>query len=290
MPITDESKLGSLTKKIRGHQGMIIGSVIVFAVIAIALLAPLLAPHDPYEQDLMKRLLPPFWDSRGSWEHIFGTDHLGRDYLSRLIYGARISLLIGIGAALISGLIGTIMGVMAGYFGGRVDMVVTFLITVRLSMPVVLVALAVVAIVGGSLQVVITVLGLLLWDRFAVVMRSSTLQIRSMDYVAAAQAVGCSVSRVLMTEVMPNVVNNLIVITTIEIAHAIILEAALSFLGLGVQPPLPSWGLMVSEGKDMMLFEPWLITIPGVALFLLVLAINLMGDGVRDITAPENRN
>ena len=296
MPITDEvklddeSKLGSLTKKIRGHQGMIIGSVIVFAVIAIALLAPLLAPHDPYEQDLMKRLLPPFWDSRGSWEHIFGTDHLGRDYLSRLIYGARISLLIGIGAALISGLIGTIMGVMAGYFGGRVDMVVTFLITVRLSMPVVLVALAVVAIDGGSLQVVITVLGLLLWDRFAVVMRSSTLQIRSMDYVAAAQAVGCSVSRVLMTEVMPNVVNNLIVITTIEIAHAIILEAALSFLGLGVQPPLPSWGLMVSEGKDMMLFEPWLITIPGVALFLLVLAINLMGDGVRDITAPENRN
>lgn len=296
MPITDEvklddeSKLGSLTKKIRGHQGMIIGSVIVFAVIAIAFLAPLLAPHDPYEQDLMKRLLPPFWDSRGSWEHIFGTDHLGRDYLSRLIYGARISLLIGIGAALISGLIGTIMGVMAGYFGGRVDMVVTFLITVRLSMPVVLVALAVVAIVGGSLQVVITVLGLLLWDRFAVVMRSSTLQIRSMDYVAAAQAVGCSVSRVLMTEVMPNVVNNLIVITTIEIAHAIILEAALSFLGLGVQPPLPSWGLMVSEGKDMMLFEPWLITIPGVALFLLVLAINLMGDGVRDITAPENRN
>ena len=279
-----------LKKRVRGHQGMIIGSVIVVSIILIALLAPLLAPHDPYQQDLLKRLIPPVWDSRGSWEHILGTDHLGRDYLSRLIYGARISLLIGIGAALISGIIGTIMGVMAGYFGGRVDMIVTFMITVRLSMPVVLVALAVVAIVGGSLQVVITVLGLLLWDRFAVVMRSSTLQIRSMDYVAAAQAVGCSTSRVLMTEVMPNVVNNLIVITTIEIAHAIILEAALSFLGLGVQPPLPSWGLMVSEGKDMMLFEPWLITIPGVALFLLVLAINLMGDGVRDITAPENRN
>lgn len=290
MKMAPLGKWGLLSKKVKGHQGMIIGSVIVISVIAIALLAPLLAPHDPYHQDLMKRLVPPVWDNRGSWEHILGTDHLGRDYLSRLIYGARISLLIGIGAAIISGLIGTFMGVMAGYFGGRVDMVVTFLITVRLSMPVVLVALAVVAIVGGSLQVVITVLGLLLWDRFAVVMRSSTLQIRSMDYVVAAQAVGCSISRVLMTEVMPNVVNNLIVITTIEIAHAIILEAALSFLGLGVQPPLPSWGLMVSEGKDMMLFEPWLITIPGVALFLLVLAINLMGDGVRDITAPENRN
>ena len=279
-----------LRRRVRGHQGMIIGSVIVVSVLLIALLAPLLAPHDPYQQDLLKRLVPPVWDSRGSWEHVLGTDHLGRDYLSRLIYGARISLLIGIGAALISGIIGTIMGVMAGYFGGRVDMIVTFMITVRRSMPVVLVALAVVAIVGGSLQVVIAVLGLLLWDRFAVVMRSSTLQIRSMDYVAAARAVGCSTSRVLMTEVMPNVVNNLIVITTIEIAHAIILEAALSFLGLGVQPPMPSWGLMVSEGKDMMLFEPWLITIPGVALFLLVLAINLMGDGVRDITAPENRN
>jgi len=272
------------------HQGVVIGALIVASVVLIALCAPLIAPHDPYYQDLLARLKPPVWDDRGSWDHILGTDHLGRDYLSRLIYGARISLLIGIGAALISGLIGTIMGVMAGYFGGRVDMVVTFLITVRLSMPVVLVALAVVAIVGGSLQVVIMVLGLLLWDRFAVVMRSSTLQIRSMDYVAAAQAVGCSTTRVLITEIMPNVVNNLIVIATLEMAHAIILEAALSFLGLGVQPPLPSWGLMVSEGKDMMLFEPWLITIPGVALFLLVLSINLLGDGVRDITAPENRN
>lgn len=296
MPEINDKTLESQTKssifrrRVFGHQGVIIGAAIVLAAVLIALSAPLIAPHDPYSQDLLNRLVPPVWDSRGSWEHILGTDHLGRDYLSRLIYGARISLLIGVGAALISGLIGTVLGVAAGYFGGRVDMVVTFMITVRLSMPVVLVALAVVAIVGGSLQVVIMVLGFLLWDRFAVVMRSSTLQIRSMDYVAAAQAVGCSTTRILTTEIMPNVVNNLIVIATLEIAHAIILEAALSFLGLGVQPPLPSWGLMVSEGKDMMLFEPWLITIPGVALFLLVLAINLLGDGARDITAPENRN
>mgnify|MGYP001418430467 FL=1 len=296
MPEINDKTLESQTKssifrrRVFGHQGVIIGAAIVLAAVLIALSAPFIAPHDPYYQDLLNRLVPPVWDSRGSWEHILGTDHLGRDYLSRLIYGARISLLIGVGAALISGLIGTVLGVAAGYFGGRVDMVVTFMITVRLSMPVVLVALAVVAIVGGSLQVVIMVLGFLLWDRFAVVMRSSTLQIRSMDYVAAAQAVGCSTTRILTTEIMPNVVNNLIVIATLEIAHAIILEAALSFLGLGVQPPLPSWGLMVSEGKDMMLFEPWLITIPGVALFLLVLAINLLGDGARDITAPENRN
>ena len=288
--LESQTKRSVFRRRILGHQGVMIGAAIVLAAVLIALSAPLIAPHDPYYQDLLNRLVPPVWDSRGSWEHILGTDHLGRDYLSRLIYGARISLLIGVGAALISGLIGTVLGVAAGYFGGRVDMVVTFMITVRLSMPVVLVALAVVAIVGGSLQVVIMVLGFLLWDRFAVVMRSSTLQIRSMDYVAAAQAVGCSTTRILTTEIMPNVVNNLIVIATLEIAHAIILEAALSFLGLGVQPPLPSWGLMVSEGKDMMLFEPWLITIPGVALFLLVLAINLLGDGARDITAPENRN
>ena len=288
--LESQTKSSVFRRRVFGHQGVIIGAAIVLAAVLIALSAPLIAPHDPYSQDLLNRLVPPVWDSRGSWEHILGTDHLGRDYLSRLIYGARISLLIGVGAALISGLIGTVLGVAAGYFGGRVDMVVTFMITVRLSMPVVLVALAVVAIVGGSLQVVIMVLGFLLWDRFAVVMRSSTLQIRSMDYVAAAQAVGCSTTRILTTEIMPNVVNNLIVIATLESAHAIILEAALSFLGLGVQPPLPSWGLMVSEGKDMMLFEPWLITIPGVALFLLVLAINLLGDGARDITAPENRN
>ena len=287
---TSTLPVSGLKSRVLRHKGMMIGSTIVVLVVLIAILAPLIAPHDPYHQDLLNRLKPPVWDSRGTWEHIFGTDHLGRDYLSRLIYGSRISLLIGIGAALISGIIGTFLGVMAGYFGGRVDMVVTFLITVRLSMPVVLVALAVVAIVGGSLQVVIGVLGLLLWDRFAVVMRSSTLQIRSMDYVTAARAVGCSTTRILMTEVMPNVVNNLIVIATLEIAHAIILEAALSFLGLGVQPPLPSWGLMVSEGKDMMLFEPWLITIPGVALFALVLSVNLLGDGMRDVTAPENRN
>ncbi|MCP5265127.1 MAG: ABC transporter permease [Burkholderiaceae bacterium] len=279
-----------MLRRVLGHHGVTIGAFVLLAIVAIALLAPWLAPHDPYNQDLLARLTPPIWHDKGTWAHPLGTDNLGRDYLSRLMYGARISLLIGVGAALISGIIGTLLGVAAGYFGGRVDMIVTFLVTVRLSMPVVLVALAVVALIGGSLQVVIMVLGFLLWDRFAVVMRASTQQIRSMDYVAAAQAVGCSLTRIVFSEIMPNVVNNLIVVATLEMAHAIILEAALSFLGLGVQPPLPSWGLMVSEGKDMMLFEAWLITIPGVALFALVLAINLLGDGIRDVTAPENRN
>jgi peptide/nickel transport system permease protein len=167
---------------------------------------------------------------------------------------------------------------------------VNFIITTRLSMPVVLVALAVVSIVGNSLVIVIWVLGLLIWDRFAVVMRSTTQQVRNLDYVAAAQAVGCSTVRIVLTEIMPNIVNHLIVVATLEMAHAILLEAALSFLGLGVQPPAPSWGLMVSEGKNLMFFEPWLIGIPGAALFALVLSINLLGDGIRDVTAPENRS
>jgi peptide/nickel transport system permease protein len=155
-------------------------------------------------------------------------------------------------------------------------------------MPVVLVALAVAALAGSSLRIVILVLGLLLWDRFAVVTRSSTMQVRALDYVAAAQAVGCSTLRIVMTEILPNIANALIVVATLEMAQAILLEAALSFLGLGVQAPLPSWGLMVAEGKEYMFFSPWVITIPGVALFTLVLAINLLGDGVRDITAPES--
>ncbi len=278
-----------LRKRVFGHQGLLIGAVVLVLLVLVAVFAPLIAPHDPYAQSLLARLQPPVFLG-GDWAHPLGTDHLGRDYLSRLIYGARVSLLIGGVAALISGVIGTAMGVAAGYFGGRVDAVVTFLINVRLAMPVVLVALAVVAIFGGSLNVVIVVLGLLLWDRFAVVMRASTLQVRGREYVAAARAIGCSNLRIVLTEIMPNIVNNLIVVVTLEMAHAILLEAALSFLGLGVQPPTPSWGLMVSEGKQMMLFEPWLVLIPGAVLFVLVLAINLLGDGLRDVTAPENRN
>lgn len=279
-----------LRGRIFGHRGLMFGGVVLAAICIVAVLAPVLAPHDPYAQNLLARMQPPVWFAKGTWDHPLGTDHLGRDYLSRLIYGARISLLIGGVAALISGLIGTMMGVAAGYFGGKVDTVVTFIINVRLAMPVVLVALAVVAVFGGSLQVVILVLGLLLWDRFAVVMRSSTQQLRSMEYVNAARAIGCSTSRIVFSEIMPNIVNSLIVVVTLEMAHAILLEAALSFLGLGVQPPTPSWGLMVAEGKKMLLFEPWLIAIPGVALFVLVLVINLLGDGLRDVTAPENRN
>lgn len=274
------------------HRGVLLGGFIVLAIIMIAIFAPLLAPHDPYEQILSRKLIPPIWfdSSKATWTHILGTDQLGRDYLSRLIFGARISLMIGFSAMLISGVIGTILGVSAGYFGGRVDLVINFIITTRLSMPVVLVALAVVSLVGSSLTVVIWVLGLLIWDRFAVVMRSATQQIRGLDFVSSAVALGSSTPRILFVEIMPNIVNHFIVVATLEMAHAILLEAALSFLGLGVQPPDPSWGLMISDAKGLMFFDGWLIAIPGTALFMLILAINLLGDGIRDVTAPESRN
>lgn len=274
------------------HRGVLLGAFIVVTIILIAVFAPLLAPHDPYEQILSRKLIPPVWfDSpKATWDHLLGTDHLGRDYLSRLIFGARISLMIGFSAMLISGVIGTTLGVCAGYFGGRVDMVINFIITTRLSMPVVLVALAVVSLMGSSLTVVIWVLGLLIWDRFAVVMRSATQQVRALDFVASAEALGSSTPRILFVEILPNILNSIIIVATLEMAHAILLEAALSFLGLGVQPPDPSWGLMISEAKGLMFFDGWLIAIPGTALFLLILAINLLGDGIRDVTSPESRN
>ena len=276
-------------RKAKRHKGFLIGGTILLFIIFMAISAPILAPHDPYEQNLDTRLIVPVWYAEGTWSHILGTDNLGRDYLIRLMYGARISLLIGVAAMLISGVIGTILGVSAGYFGGRVDMIVSAIISIRLALPIMLVALAVVALVGGSLMIVVLVLGLMIWNRFALVMRASTQQLRSMDYVNAAKTSGCSTLRIILTEVMPNILNNLIVVATLEITRAILIEASLSFLGMGVQPPLPSWGLMVNEAKGFMLFSPWMIMIPGAAIFALVISINLLGDGVRDITAPEGR-
>ena len=278
-----------LRRRIRGHAGLLIGAGVLLLIVLMAFAAPWLAPQDPYAQDLASRLIPPIWHANGSWTHPLGTDMLGRDYLSRVIYGSRISLLIGFSVMLISGVIGAVLGIVAGYFGGRTDLVVTYLITVRLSLPVILVALTTVALAGSSLWMVILVLGLLKWDRYAVVLRSATQQVRNLDYVTAARAIGCPTWRIIAGEVLPNVSSHLIVVATLEMGSAILLEAALSFLGLGVQPPAPSWGLMISEAKGYMFFSPWLISIPGLALFALVLAINLLGDGVRDVTAPEGR-
>ena len=266
-----------------------LGVAIVGTTLLIAIFAPYLTPHDPFAQDLGLRMIPPVWMDGGQPAHLLGTDQIGRDYLSRLIYGARISLLIGVLTVVVSGAIGITLGIVGGFYGGRTDDVVMFLITCRLSIPLILVALTVVALVGGSLAVVILTLGLLLWERFAVVARTTTMQVRNLDYIAAAEAAGASHLRVLMREVLPNIAHHLLVVATLEMALAILLEASLSFLGLGVPPPLPSWGLMIAEAKEYMFFSPWVIMTPGIALFILVLGINLLGDGLRDMLRADSR-
>ena len=270
-----------------GRLGTIVGAAIVGLALFVALLGPLLLPLDPFTQDLNARLTPPFWMEGTNRIHLLGTDQLGRDYLARLVYGGRISLLIGALTVLSSGLIGITLGILGGFFGGRVDDAVLFAVTCRLSIPVVLVALAVVGLIGSSLTLVLATLGLLLWDRFAVVARATTMQIRNLDYIAAARCAGASLPHLLLREVLPNILSPLAVVATLEAALAILLEATLSFLGLGVPPPLPSWGLMIAEGKDYMFFSPWVIMIPGVSLFVLVLGINLLGDGIREWLGAE---
>jgi peptide/nickel transport system permease protein len=271
------------------HLATLLGAVIVGAALLVAIFAPHLTPHDPFAQDLNLRLIPPVWMDGSQPAHLLGTDQIGRDYLSRLIYGARVSMLIGVLTVITSGVIGITLGIIGGFYGGRTDDIVMFLITCRLSIPLILVALTVVALVGSSLAVVILTLGLLLWDRFAVVARTTTMQVRNLDYIAAAQAAGASRTHLLVREVLPNIANHLVVVATLEMALAILLEASLSFLGLGVPPPLPSWGLMIAEAKEYMFFSPWVIITPGVVLFVLVLGINLLGDGLRDMLGADLR-
>jgi peptide/nickel transport system permease protein len=269
------------------HLATLLGAVIVGTAVVVAIFAPYLMPHDPFAQDLNLRLIPPVWMDGSQPAHWLGTDQIGRDYLSRLIYGTRISLMIGVLTVIASGAIGVTLGIVGGFYGGRTDDMVMFLITCRLSIPLILVALTVVALAGSSLTVVILTLGLLLWDRFAVVARTTTMQVRNLDYIAAAQAAGASRVHVLLREVLPNIANHLVVVATLEMALAILLEASLSFLGLGVPPPLPSWGLMIAEAKEYMFFSPWVIMTPGVALLILVLGINLLGDGLRDMLGAD---
>jgi peptide/nickel transport system permease protein len=272
------------------HPGFLIGCAILALTIFVAVFAPLLTSYDPYSQDLPHRLTPPLWSARGSWAHILGTDGLGRDYLARLMFGSRISLTVGFGAAAIAGCIGTSLGLIGGYFGGRIDAIVMYFVNVKLALPGILVALSLISVFGGSVATVVVVLGVLFWDRFVVVTRTVTQQVRVNDYVTAAEAVGASRLRIILGEILPNVLNQIIVIASLEMAVAILVEAALSFLGLGIRPPTPSWGLMISEGRNFMFFQPYLVTVPGIAILVLVIGINMLGDGIRDITAPEGRN
>ncbi|SOH94378.1 peptide/nickel transport system permease protein [Monaibacterium marinum] len=277
-------------KRLLSHTGFLIGAGLIATIALIALFAPLLAPHDPYAQTLSARMLPPIWAEGSNPDYLLGTDQNGRDYLSRLIYGTRVSITIGIGAACIGMLIGVTLGVLAGYFGGIVDHAISFLLTAQLALPGLLLAMALVFIIGPSIWVVIGIVGILHWTYYLVVTRSATQRIRSLDFVAAAVASGATPRQVIWHEILPNLFSQIIVIFTFELGIAILAESSLSFLGVGIQPPTPSWGLMIAEGKQAMFYRPWLVVLPGICLFLLVIGANLMGDGLRDITSPEGRN
>jgi peptide/nickel transport system permease protein len=272
---------GGIWRNLRGRPGLLLGLLGLALIVAMAIFAPLFTQYDPYRQDLLHRRLPPIWhawiwgDDTATAAHLLGTDKVGRDYWTRLVFGARVSLIVGFTTAVVSGAIGTAIGITAGYWGGRIDMAASFLIQSRLAMPIILVALAAVSIFGASLPVIILVASLLLWDRAAVVTRTTTQQIRQRDFV--------------LTEILPNLSGALGVILTIEMGNAILLEAALSFLGLGIRPPAPSWGLMLAEAKEDIFFAPWAITIPGTALFLLVLSVSLVGDGLQGIRRTDRQ-
>jgi peptide/nickel transport system permease protein len=271
------------------HPGLLIGLAILAILVLLAVLAPLIAPYSPYDQHLPQRLLPPFWLEGGSVMHPLGTDHLGRDYLSRLLYGARISLLIGFGAASIGCVVGVTLGVCAGYFGGVIDRAIGFLLTCQLALPGLLLAMALVFLIGPSVGVVICVIGLLHWSYYLVVTRAATLKIRDLEYIAAARAIGSSEIQIMISEILPNLVSEIIVIFSLEVGVAVLAEAALSFLGVGIQPPTPSWGLMIAEGKVSVFLRPWLVILPGIFIFLLVLATNLVGDALRDLLSPGGK-
>jgi len=267
-----------------GPLGMIVVALLIFMAVA----APLLAPHDPTDQDLKLRLLPPAWIEAGDWAYPLGTDHLGRDILSRVIFGARVSLLVGFSSVFFAVIIGTILGLLAGYHGGWLDDGISRVIDIQLAIPYFLLAVALIVVLGSSLPILIFVLVLYGWTVYARLVRAQTYSVRGRDYVTAATAVGASTNRLLARHILPNMISIILVIATLELATMIIFEAGLSFLGLGVQPPTPSWGGMLADGRDYIAAGIWWPSMfPGLAITLTALAINLAGDWLRDLWDPR---
>lgn len=267
----------------------VLGGAIILMLIISAVFSPYLAPSDPYAQDIMNRLRPPGFIEGGSPDHPLGTDQLGRDILSRVIYGTRISLVVGLAAVVFMVVVGVMLGLIAGYFGGRVDSIISFLVNVMFGFPFILLAMSLVAVLGPSLKNIVIALGLGGWPVFTRVARIETMKMRDQEFVLAARTLGFSVPRMLLRHILPNMLPSILVLATVEVARAIIRESLLSFLGLGIQPPTPSWGTMLAEGRDYMLMQWWLAAIPGFAIFLSALGINLLGDSLRDILDPHLR-
>jgi peptide/nickel transport system permease protein len=262
-------------------------TAIVLLIVGSAVLAPWLAPFDPLSVNIRHRLAPPAWLEGGTPEHLLGTDQVGRDLLSRMIYGGRVSLIVGVSAVLISASLGVLLGLTAGYFGASVDWTVMTLVNVTLTFPFVLLALAVIAVLGPSLTNMIFVLGVAGWPIYTRVIRAETMALREREFVVAARALGMRHTRIMFGQILPNLVSAIIVIGTLQVAQVIILESFLSFLGLGIQPPTPAWGNMLGEGRVYMLNSWWIAAFPGAAIFVTTLVINLMGNALRDWLDPH---
>ena len=265
----------------------VFGLTVLLCMGGAAVFAPQIAPWDPARQMLMKRLRPPMWEARGLREHPLGTDHLGRDILSRILYGGRISLGVGLSAVSLSCLIGVTLGLLAGFHGGRTDAFIMRVVDVFLAIPYILLAMGVVFALGPSLLNVILVMAVTRWVQFARIVRADVLSIREREFVSGARARGGRSFRLLVRHVLPNALTPIIVVATLELAFMIIYESALAFLGLGVQPPTPTWGWMLSDGRNYVATAWWLATFPGLAIMLTVLAVNLLGDWLRDTLDPR---
>ena len=265
----------------------LVGLVVVAAVVLAALLAPVLTPFDPLAQDISQRLKPPGWTNPEGRAHWLGTDHLGRDILGRILYGSRIALVVGLSAVAIAGTLGLIVGVVSGYFGGRVDDLFMRLADIQLAFPFILLALAVIGVLGPSLRNIIIVVGVSGWVVYARIVRGEVLSLREREFVQAARAVGSPPARVIARHLVPNAFAPWLVIATLDMARVIIVESALSFLGLGIPPPTPTWGGMLADGRVYMSTAWWLATFPGLAILVTVLGINLLGDGLRDTLDPR---
>jgi peptide/nickel transport system permease protein len=262
---------------------------VLLALVLTAVLAPVLAPHSPTEGDITRKLIPPVWMERGGWEHPLGTDRFGRDVLSRIIYGSRISVAVSLIAIGVAGTLGTALGLISGYRRGLTDTVLMRLTDVGLSLPTILIAVVMVAVSEPSFRNVILVIALLLWPRFARQIRGETLAIKEQDFVALAVVAGRSSAWIIRRHIFPNVVPTLLVISTLQVGYVILLEGTLSFLGVGVPPPNPAWGLMIADGRGFLATAWWISLFPGLAMLLTVLAVNLMGDWLRDRLDPKLR-
>jgi len=282
-------RLRTLAQELWRDRTGFIGVVLIAALVFMALAAPLLAPHDPAAQNLRARLRPPAWEAKGSWNHVLGTDHLGRDVLSRVIYGSRVSLLVGAAVVIIAGTFGVMMGLFAGYRGGRTDNFIMRWIDTQVAFPGLLLALIILAVIGPSIITVIIVLSLNGWMVYGRMTRGAVLSVRQTEYVEAAEIVGCKGRRVIFRHILPNLTSPLLTLSILEFARIVLAEAALSFLGLGIQPPATSWGLDVATGKDYIFRAWWLVTMPGIAISVTVLAVNLVASWMRLISDPQER-